>query len=324
MINFAVIGRNFITDWFLEAAKEFRELNFYGVCSRNLENAEAYSKAHGADKAYSSVHEMCEDKDLDMVYIASPNKFHEEQSVALLNSKKHVLCEKPVTLSSESFSKILDAAEKNNRVFMEAMPSLHMPAFKEIKKLLPKLGAVRHITFNFCQYSSRYHFYKENIHSNTFDPSLGNGAFMDLGIYCTELLLGLFGFPEKISGAAYFLPNSIDASGSLSLLYPDKTASIIFSKISQTNLLSEIQGEDACLLIDKISRPKKLTLIKRGSEPIYIDLSTGRHDMTYEIEDFIAQINGKKLPFYNETSRSAMDFCDSALKILGIDFKAHG
>ena len=121
MINFGVIGRNFITDWILEAAKEFKELNFYGVCSRTIQNAEEYAKAHGAYKAYSSIAEMCNDKNLDMVYIATPNIFHEEQSIALLNSKKHVLCEKPVTLSYKSLSRILNAAEKNNCFFMEAI-----------------------------------------------------------------------------------------------------------------------------------------------------------------------------------------------------------
>lgn len=320
MINFAVIGRNFITDWFLEAAKEFDELHFYGVYSRKIEHAKEYAAAKGAKTVYSSIADMCKDEKLDMVYIASPNIFHEVQAISLLKAKKHVLCEKPVTLSSESLSKILDAADKNKCIFMEAMVPLHMPVFAKIKELIPNLGIIRHISLNFCQYSSRYHFYKENVHTNTFDPSLGNGAFMDLGIYCSELLLALFGYPDSIKGTAHILPDSIDGSGTLSLSYHDKTASIVFSKISQSMVQSEIQGENGSLLIDKISRPKKLTLILRNEEPILIDTTPKRHEMAYEIENFISQINGTSMPFYNDISQLAMKFCDTALKELGISF----
>lgn len=323
MIKFAVIGRNFIVDRFLEAAKEFPELVFYGVYSRSSKTASEYAKEHGAGKIYTSLDEMCRDEQLDMVYIASPNLFHEEQSITLLNAKKHVLCEKPATLSYESLIRILDTAKKNGRVFMEAMVPLHLPALAKIKELLPRLGDIRQITLTFCQYSSRYDQFKQHIMSNTFDPTLGNGAFMDLGIYCVHMLLALFGYPEKISGAVQFLPDSIDGSGTVTAAYPDKTAALIFSKISESATLSQIQGEKGCLLIDKVSRTKKLTLVMNHEEPVVYDLSGNRHEMSYELENFIAQIGGHPMPFFNEISKLGMKFCDEARPALGINFKPH-
>lgn len=321
MINFAVIGRNFIVDWFLEAASEFPELCFHGVYSRNPKNAQEYATLKGAKRIYTSLDELCLDSELDMVYIASPNIYHEEQSIKLLNAKKHVLCEKPATISYESLSKILEAANKNNKVFMEAMVPLHMPAFIEIKKLLPSLGKIRHIDFSFCQYSSRYDKFKNGIMTNTFDPTLGNGSLMDLGIYCVHFLLALFGFPKKIHALSGFIPESIDSSGIVAASYGDKTASLSFSKVCSSVNLSQISGENGCLLIDKMSRPKKLTLVLKDSEPKVIDCSGTRHEMAYEIANFISQINGEKMSFFNDISCLAMKFCDIARKDMGIDFK---
>ena len=80
-------------------------------------------------------------------------------------------------------------------------------------------------------------------------------------------------------------------------------------------------GEDGCLLIDKVSRPKKLTLKKRGGDAKVIDLTPTRHEMAYEIQNFIRQINGEKMPQFNEISKLAMNFCDIARAEAGIDFK---
>ena len=68
-------------------------------------------------KVYSSCEEIFADKTVDIVVVATPNDIHEELSVKALNSGKHVVCEKPVTLSVESFDRIVDAAKKNNRIF---------------------------------------------------------------------------------------------------------------------------------------------------------------------------------------------------------------
>lgn len=319
MLKYAVIGRNFIVDWFLDAAKEFPELKLRGVYSRSKAAALEYAKNKGAEKIYSSIDEICGDNEVDFVYIASPNICHEEQALRLLEGGKHVLCEKPATLSAEGLDKLLKAA--GERVFMEGMVPIHMPAYKKICELITRLGEVRSIDFNFCSYSSRYDRFKSGIMTNTFDPTLGNGAFMDLGIYCVEMLISLFGMPEEITGSSVFLPHSIDAVDSVICRYSDKIAKINVSKISDGAVPSEIQGENGCLLIDKISRPNLLTLRLKGQAPEVCDMSSEHHDMSFEIKNFISQINGEKTEYYNEITYSSMKFCDIARPKLGITFK---
>lgn len=323
MISFAVIGRNFITDWFLDAAAEADELFFKGVYSRSTENAAEYANRKGAERIYKSIDEMCEDKSLDMVYIASPNLFHEEQAVRLLNAGKHVFCEKPAALSHGGLMNMLNAAEENGCIFMEGMVPLHMPAFGKIRELISKIGKIRHASFVFCQYSSRYDKYKRGEKINTFDPTLGNGAFMDLGIYCVSTMAALFGYPESVCGSVNFLPESIDGCGTVIAAYDGMNAEISFSKVSDSAVSSEIQGENGCILIDKISRPKKITLIPRGRQPELYDMTPEHHEMYYEISDFISQINGEKNTYYNEISKLSLRFADEVRKKTGIDFKVH-
>lgn len=318
MYNFAVIGRNFITDWFLQAASEVDEVSFYGVYSRSVDDAKEYALKNGAKKAFSSIDDMCRDENIDFVYIASPNICHAPQTAELLSAGKHVLCEKPAAISAAEFDKAL-ASSKGNAVFAEGMVPLHMPGFQKIKELIPSLGTIRHIDFNFCQYSSRYDRFKKGIMTNTFDPTLGNGALTDLGIYCIETLVALFGMPSDMVGTAIF--SGIDTADSLICAYPDKIAKINVSKISDGALPSQIQGENGCILIDKISRPKVITLRPKGGEPVVFDTTSEKHDMTFELENFVASMKKGQNDYYNEITRLSMHFCDIAREKLGIDFK---
>ncbi len=316
MYNYAVIGRNFIVDWFLEAAAEIPEISLTGVYSRSKAAAEEYALKNGARKTYTSIEEICRDNEIDFVYIASPNICHKPQAINLLSGGKHVLCEKPAAISYNEFKEIIAAS--GNSVFMEGMVPLHMPGYKKICELLPLLGEIRNIDFNFCQYSSRYDRYKNGIMTNTFDKSLGNGALMDLGIYCVEMLIALFGMPTEICGSAIF--SGIDTVDSIVCKYPEKIAKINVSKISDSVLPSQIQGENGCLLIDKLSRPKVITLCPKGGEKQVYDTSENKHDMSYEIKSFVSMMNGEKNPYFNNITSQAMKFCDEARKKLGIIF----
>lgn len=314
MYNFAVIGTNFIVDWFLEASKDVDSVNFYGVYSRTLDRATEYAQKYGVTKTYTSIDELANDENVDFIYIASPNTFHEEQAYKLIKAKKHIFCEKPATLTLSGLDRLLDLANENNCIFKEGMVPLYMPAFKRVVSLLPQIGAVRNINFEFCQYSSRYDRFKNGIMTNAFNPTFGGGALMDLGIYCVEFLIALFGVPKDIGGNAVFLPDSIDAVTSLVCSYDDKTAVITASKVSDGVNQSQIQGENGSILIDKLSRPKKITLCIKGKDPVIFDMTPKKHEMSYEIEAFVNELQGNKNGLYNDITRKSIELCEKARK----------
>lgn len=320
MLNFAVIGRNFVVDSFLEAASAHEKVHLLGVYSRNEDTALEFAKKHGAKRTYTSIDALCADDDIDFVYIASPNICHEEQTIALLNSGKHVLVEKPAAPMLDGFERMTKAAKKNGCVLMEAMMPVHLPSFCKIKELLPRIGTVRRVEFSFCQYSSRYDKFKNGIVENAFDPTLCNGALMDIGIYCAEMLAALFGKPESVGGNCLFLKESIDATGTVIAKYPEMLAVLNYSKITNSALFCQIQGEDGCILFDKASRPSKVTLKKRDGTEESFDFSGEKHDMYYELSDFVDAVEGKDIGEFEEYTKTTLFITDEARKIMNIDF----
>lgn len=319
-MNLAVIGRNFVVDEMLESVRHFPECRLYAIYSRNEETAKAYAQKQGFERIYTDLNEMAADRNIDAVYIASPNRFHEEQAVMMLNAGKHVLCEKPMHKSLEGACNMISAAEKKGVVFMEAMMSAHVPGTYKIMELLPRIGKVRRVNLCFCQYSSRYDKFKQGIVENAFDPTLYNGSFMDLGVYPVSLMLQLFGEPDDIISKAVFLPGSIDGQGTMICSYPEMTATLQWSKITQGYVCSDIQGENGSIIIDRVSKPTNLTLILRdGTKEEYETLS-GKPVMYYELRDFISQIKGEKMPRFNELSKKEAKLMEKAREQMGINF----
>ncbi len=320
MMNLAVIGRNFVVDEMLESTRLFPEINLYAIYSRNEGTGREYADKWGFDKVYTDLDKMAADKDIDAVYIASPNCCHEEQAVKMLRSGKHVLCEKPMHKTYEGAMNMINTARENKLVFMEAMMSAHVPGTYKIMELLPRIGKVRRVNLSFCQYSSRYDKFKKGIVENAFDPTLWNGSFMDLGVYPVSLLLQLFGEPLDIMAKAEFLPDSIDGQGTMICSYPGMTATLMWSKITQGYLPSEIQGENGSIIIDRVSKPTDLTLILRDGTKEEYETLAGKPVMYYELKDFLAQINGEEMPLFNQISEAEAKLMEKAREQMGINF----
>ena len=251
MIRLATIGTNFITDWLMEGVQELDEIKLTAVYSRNLEKGKQFAAKYGVEKVYDNYEAMAQDPEIDAVYVASPTYMHYAHSITMINYGKHVLCEKPVCSNREELDILTKAAKEQGVVFMEAMKNVHSPGFYAMMDNLHKIGPVRRATIQYCQYSSRYDKFKNGIIENAFNPKLSNGALMDIGSYCIHFLASLFGKPEKILADSIFLENGVDGAGSVIASYGDKQAEIIYSKITDSKLPTQIQAEKGCLIIEE-------------------------------------------------------------------------
>lgn len=321
MLNFVTVGRNFIVDKFMAAANQVDGISFYGAYSRSCDDGLAFAKKYGADKVFTDLDALCNDENVDFVYVANPNKFHKEFSVKLLSAKKHVLCEKPAATNARDFKEMMACAEKNGVVLMEAMVPAHSKATEKIKELLPKLGKSRRATFSFCQYSSRYDKFKNGIVENAFKRELEGGSLMDIGIYPLHFMHMLFGKPTDVTGFTDIFENSIDAHGTVLLKYDGMIGEIIYSKIADGGLKSEIQGENGYIIIDRMSRPKVLELHMRSGETEVFDFSDDKEDLYYETARFVKQINGEKTEEFNKYTLQTIETADIIRNKLGITFK---
>lgn len=294
MIRFGVIGTNWITDAFLQAAKHVEDFQLTAVYSRTEEKGALFAKNHGVDVVFTNIEEMAASDHIDAVYIASPNAFHAEQAMMFLNAKKHVLCEKPLASNYNEVNIMIEVAKKNNVLLMEAVKGTLMPGFFELRNNLHKIGKIRRFLASFCKYSSRYDSYREGTILNAFKPELSNGSLMDLGIYCIYPVVALYGEPKKILANAVMLDSGVDGGGSLILQYDDFEAVLMHSKISDSYIQSEIQGEDGTMIIEGISEPEQLSIRYRGQDSEEINIQTEFPPMYYEVKEFISLIQAGK------------------------------
>ena len=186
MINFAVIGTNFITDRFLEAGSSVPEFHLKAVYSRSMEKAEGYARRHGAERTFDSLDELAACADVDAVYVASPNCCHAPQSIQMMRAGKHVLVEKPAASNPDEFCRMKETAMENSVILLEAMRSVFSPGFSVLRENLHELGVIRRVSFQFCQYSSRYDKFKNGIIENAFKPEMSNNM-----VYETEEFIRL-------------------------------------------------------------------------------------------------------------------------------------
>jgi predicted dehydrogenase len=286
LIRIGVIGTNWITDKMIEAAHEVESMEVTAVYSRTEERAEEFAGKHGIANRYTDLEAMARSEVVDAVYVASPNAFHAEQAVMLMDHGKHVLCEKPMASNAGELSEMIKAAGRNRVVLMEAMKSTLLPNYRAIADNISRLGTIRRYFASYCQYSSRYDAYKAGTVLNAFKPDYSNGALMDLGIYCLYPMVALFGRPDKIRATGVMLESGVDGEGSIVCQYSQMDAVIMYSKITQSDLPSEIQGEDANLLIHKISEPQRVAIHYRNGNVEELSQSQTMHPMAYELQEF--------------------------------------
>lgn len=324
-VRFGVIGTNFIVDKVLEAARLDHRFELTAIYSRTQERADEFAKKHNVPHTFTSLEDMVSSNLIDAVYIASPNSLHASQSILCMQHGKHVFCEKPFASNANEVKAMIAAAEKYNVRLMEAMKPTMTPNFSTIKDNLKEIGTIRKYFSCYCQYSSRYDKLKEGVILNAFDPSLSNGAVMDLGVYTIYPMVVLFGRPKKISATGLKLFTGADGQGSVNFEYEDMDATVMYSKIADSSLPTEIQGEEGTITADRINIINKVTLKKRGGEETIISTPNPTHEYYFEVVEFIdlIQKNRRESTINSlENSLITIEIIDEIRKQLGIIYPA--
>jgi scyllo-inositol 2-dehydrogenase (NADP+) len=292
-MKLGVVGTGWIVKDFIKAIGKLDNVEVYSVYSRTNERGAEFSKDNNISHYFTDYDEML--KHIDIVYIGSPNSLHFGYAKKALENKIHTICEKPITSNSKELNTLINLSKDNDTVLMEAMMSISMPSYKAIKDNLNKLGKIRNVIFNFCQYSSKYDAYLRGETPNIFNPKFSTGALMDIGIYCVYPAIDLFGIPKDIQSSATYLRNKIDGSGVSIFNYEDFNVSLIYSKINNSYIKSEIMGENGSIIIDHISKPSEVLLYKNNGEIEVLFKDLDKDIMYYEAKEFINTIESKNI-----------------------------
>lgn len=312
MIKIAIVGTSKISHEFAQAVKKVEGCQLEAIYSRNYEKGLEFGKSYKINDIITDFEELCNRKDIDMVYIASPNSLHYKQSIQLLKNKKHVLCEKPLGITEQEVEEMYKVAYENKTTLMEAMKNTFLPNFKVIEKNLEKIGTLRGFIGNFCQYSSRYDNLKNGELTNIFDPKFGGGANLDIGVYPLYFALRLFGNPLRSKKVDYMLNSGVPGIGTVILEYENMIASIMYSKITNTYIASEIQGENGSIVIKGISNIESVKIYYKNGKIEDISVSQDENSMIYELQEFLYLIKSRKV----ESEINTKEISKEVIKIL--------
>ncbi len=304
MIKFAVIGTNWITQKFVQAAHESQSMQLTAVYSRNLDSAAQFAQEFGVETTFNSLDALANDNTVEAVYIASPNSLHCEQSILMMEHGKHVICEKPVASNIVEATRMFEVAEKNGVVLFEAYKSQFLPNFKQVQLGLEKIGKVHKAHINYCQYSSRYQKYLNGENPNTFNPAFSNGSLVDIGFYCVTATVALFGEPENAQASAKLLESGVDAHGSAIFQYPEFDVTLAHSKVSDSYAPSEIQGEQGAIIIDHIAECTDVKVRYRDGSIENLTQVQSENSMSYEAQAFANCIGGDHTTQTNAKQRA--------------------
>lgn len=183
------------------------DMRVAAVGSRDVGRAQDLATHLGAEHAHGSYRALCEDPQVDAVYIATPHAQHLEVAEHAIANGKAVLCEKSLTASVAEAERMVRLAREQKVFLMEAMWTRFNSQIQQITKLAKdgRLGDIRLVqaSFGFAQPYDQNH--------RLWNPATGGGALFDLGIYPFALAQLFLGQPEKVHVTGSLAPSGVDA-----------------------------------------------------------------------------------------------------------------
>ncbi len=318
-MRLGIVGTGKVSSWLCAAARE-AGVTPVAVLSRTQESGRAFAEANGPLTVYTD-EAMFHAADIDAVYIATPNRLHKSGAISAMRAGLHVLCEKPVALCAADWDEMCRVAHACGVVLMEAIRPLHDPAIAIIREHLPRLGKLRGAEISYCQYSSRYDAYRRGEILRAFDPTYGNAALMDIGIYVADIAAYLFGAPERVAASSVFLPNGFEGSGTATLSYPEMTVTLTYSKITEAVNPSVIYGEDGALTFRGTNAPCEIVYHPRGGTAVHLPYKPVANNLVWEVATFarLCHMGEVSHPYLHHT-RVAMGIVDAIRTSAGIRF----
>ncbi|SDQ28343.1 Gfo/Idh/MocA family protein [Microbacterium sp. cf332] len=296
MIRIATVGTSVITDAFIGAVSRTAGIEASAVSSRDESKARAYADRVGVARAYGGLDALLAADDIDAVYIGSPNSAHGGQVAAAIDAGKHVLVEKPAVASATEWDDLVARARRRGVVLIEAMRTAYDPGIAAVGERLDGLGVIRRASFHYAKRSSRYDAVLAGDVPNIFDPAMGGGALADLGVYGVHAAVLLFGEPARVAASSVPIVTGADGAGIAVLEYAGLVVDVGYSKITTSTRPSEIQGEEATLLIDHLASPRRVTRVASdGTETVWtsaapVDALDG------EVARFVEVVSGSATP----------------------------
>ena len=291
--NWGIIGTGNIAKKFATGLQALPDAKLLAVGSRAQATADAFADQFDAPRRYDSYEALVNDADVQAVYVSTPHHLHMENTLLCLEAGKAVMCEKPFAINAAQAQIMVDKARETGVFLMEAMWTRYLPIIVKLRELLAAgaIGDVRMITADFG-YRSGF-----NPESRTFNPAMGGGALLDVGIYPISLAYMILGQPSRISSMAELGQTGVDEQSAFIFGYEGGEMAVMTTAV-RTNTPHEayILGTNGRI---KIHTPwwvgQTMTVSVNGQADEEIHLPLTGNGWNYEAAELMACLQAGKL-----------------------------
>jgi predicted dehydrogenase len=279
-IKWAIMGTGTIASSFVKGLAFLEDAELYAVASRSIEKASEFGESYGFKKYYGSYEEMVQDKEVDVVYIATPNNVHKENIILCLNNGKAVLCEKPFTLNAKETEEVIKLAREKNLFLMEGMWTRFFPIMKKIQEWIDEdtIGKVRMVIADFG-------FRREGKpEERKVSLEKGGGALMDVGVYPIAFASWVFKkAPKDIKGVTSLYETGADEQSVMTLGYEGgQLAALACAINTPTPKEARIIGNKGTIVIPEFFKATSATLSVIGDGPITVTIPLEGNGYNYQ------------------------------------------
>lgn len=282
-LNWAVLGTGVIANQMAQALQKMGK-NLYAVANRTHSKALSFAEKYGVEKVYDSIDEVFTDENVDIIYITTPHNTHIQYIRKALENKKHVFCEKAITLNSGELEEAVKLAEENGVIIAEAMTIWHMPLYKKLWQIAQsgKLGKLQLIQLNFGSFKDY------DMSNRFFNINLAGGALLDIGVYSLSLARSFMSSqPKEVKSQVKFAESGVDEQASIIMMNDEsEMATITLSLHSKQPKRAVISFEKGYIEITEYPRADKAFIVdaETGEKTEILEGKT-ELALMYEMED---------------------------------------
>ena len=279
-VNWVIMGAGTIAGAFANAfPKNDPSMKLLGIASRSLDKAKAAGEKYGLEKAYT-YETMASDPEVDAVYIATTTNAHYNCIKLCLEAKKHVLCEKTITVNARQLKECMALAKENGVILAEGLTSIYLPVMKFLQDKIDTgvYGKMRFVTVT-CGSNKEY-----DPKNRFYNPESGGGALFDIGCYAFGLATYFMSSrPEVVKSEGMLCETGVDTTSATILRNKDdQFATVMMAFDAKTDKVGIIALEKAYIEIRSFIRPQgcKVTwMVEDGRTETYEFARSGGFDL---------------------------------------------
>lgn len=240
VIRWGILGCGKIARKFASDLQWVRDAKLVAIGAREQSTADAFAKDFPVEYKHNSYKALAENPELDVIYIATPHALHYEHVMLCLQHKKALLVEKAFAINYSQAKQMIDFAKSQQTFLMEAFWTRFLPHYLKVKEMIAQgqVGAIQYINAEFG--------FKPTppVSQRIYDPALGGGSLLDVGVYPVFLALDILGKPDQIQASMVPTPSGVDEQCSIQFKYNNGAMANLFSSFA-TNLATgaDIAGD---------------------------------------------------------------------------------